>query len=466
MKARSKKMNKRENIYSLEGFGKVFRFTVRQTFKNKGYLVSFIIFVLVMTLMGPLQYLGQHAGQSAAEDSTGFDPTAVKVGDVTVINNTVVDITVDDLSALYEVEDDEESGLLRENITISNLYDSNISPGGEEILSSLGEEDLVIFINMDEKGFKVDGVVSEDSTIGVSELDKMTKIVQETFDEKRLEDNDLSDEDVQMITSGTNTGGVYSEDEYISEGTKTVAGQNYMFYMLGFSMIVFIVVSMSNSYIITSVTEEKQSKLVESLLVSVRPMALLLGKVCGMMSYVVLVLVCGVIGSNISSYVMKNVFNISESEFSTGAFDFSIFKDIGAVGAICLTLSIILAFLAFGMVGGLFGSMCNKTEDMQTATGNVMTISMFGYFAAIFAGMMDNDILNKVIVMIPPFSFFTTPVSFVTGRIGAPLLILSYVIQLATIVGIIMLSAKAYRNLLLSDSTTPKLKTIFKSMKG
>ena len=461
-------MNKRENIYSLDGFSKVFKFTMRQTFKNKGYLVSFIIFVLCMTLMGPIQYLGQHAGQSAAEDSTGFSPADVSISDVTIINNTTVELKVDDLPELYERDEDadQEAGLLRDNITISNIYDSNISPTGEEILNNLGEEDVVILINMDETGYKIDGVISEDSTIGVSDLDKMTTIVQDRFDEKRLEDNELSDEDVQMISSGINTGGVYSEDDYISEGTKTVAGQNYMFYMLGFSMIVFIVVSMSNSYIITSVTEEKQSKLVESLLVSVRPMALLLGKVCGMMSYVVLVLVCGVIGSNLSSLVMKNVFNISESEFSSGAFNFSIFKDFGVVGAICLTLSIILAFLAFGMVGGLFGSMCNKTEDMQTATGNVMTISMLGYFAAIFGAMIDNDIVNKVAAIIPPFSFFTTPVAFVSGRIGVPLLILSYVLQIAVIVGVIMLAARTYRNLLLSDSTTPKLKTIFKSMKG
>jgi ABC-type Na+ efflux pump permease subunit len=103
-------------------------------------------------------------------------------------------------------------------------------------------------------------------------------------------------------------------------------------------------------------------------------MALLMGKICGMMSYVVLLLGAGVIGSNISNQVMKNVFNISESEFSNRGFNFSIFKDFGVTGAVALLLSIVLAFLAFGIIAGLFGSTCNKTEDMQNATGNVMTI--------------------------------------------------------------------------------------------
>ena len=422
-----------------------------------------------MTLMGPIQYLGQHAGASAADESMNFNAAKAEVGEVTIYNDTLVDITPEDFPELYAEEadiEDPEVGILRSDIVVSGFTDSNHPPTDDERLKLLGKEDVAVIIKMSETGFTVNGVVTEDSTVSVDDLDKITEVVKENFDEKRLAETDISDEDIQMITSGVNTSGVYSEDEYISEGSKTVAGQNYMFYMLGFSMIIFIVVSMSSSYIITSVTEEKQSKLVESLLVSVRPMALLLGKVCGMMSYVVLVLICGVIGSNVSNFVMKNVFMISEDEFSNSGFNFSIFKDFGVVGAICLILSIILAFLAFGMIAGLFGSTCNKTEDIQNATGNVMTISMFSYFAAILSGAFDNDIVNMIGAIVPPFSFFTTPVAYVTGRINTPMLILSYAIQIALIIGIVMLSAKAYRNLLLSDSTTQKFKTILKSAKG
>jgi ABC-type Na+ efflux pump permease subunit len=269
-----------------------------------------------------------------------------------------------------------------------------------------------------------------------------------------------------MIFSGVSTSSVVEESNYVAEANRTVSQMNYMFYMLGFAMIIFIVISMSNSYIITSVTEEKQSKLVESLLVSVRPMALLMGKICGMMSYVVMLLVCGVIGSNISNAVMKNVFSISESEFNNKGFNFSIFKDFGVFGAVCLLLSIVLGFLAFGTVSGLFGSTCNKTEDIQDATGNVMMITMFSYFIAIGIGVADMDILNVIASLVPPLSFFTAPVAYVTGRIGIAVLIVSYIIQILLIIGIMMLSAKSYRNLLLSDSTTPKLRTIFKSAKG
>ena len=458
-------MNKRENIYSLEGFSKVFKFTVRQTFKNKGYLLSFVIFVLVMTLMGPLQYLGQSAGQGAAEDSMNFNSAEVDVDNIYIYDQLGVIQSSDNVKDLYESrgkDDDKEAGITSDKIHVEDATDAS----EDSIISGLKKKDVAVVITASETGYKVNGIIADDSDVEIDDLDGITEVIKDDFDTKRFEDNDVKAEDAQMIFSGVNTDGVTSETEYLSKESKAISGQKYMFYMLGFSMIVFIVVSMSASYIITSVTEEKQSKLVESLLVSVRPMALLLGKVCGMMSYVVLLLVCGVIGSNISGYVMENVFNITEEKFSNSGFNFSIFKDFGVVGGVALVLSVILAFLAFGMISGLFGSTCNKTEDMQNATGNVMTISMISYFAAVAAGGMDNDIVNKLIALIPPFSYFAAPVTYVTGRISAPILIVSYVIQIALIVGIVVISAKSYRNLLLSDSTTQKLKTIFKSAKG
>ena len=465
-------MNKRENIYSLEGFGKVFRFTMRQTFKNKGYLVSFVMFVLMMTLMGPIQYLSQRAGQGAAEDSMSFNPAVVEVDNIYIYNETAVPIDKSSLEELYktddaEKQDDAESGkgITEDKVQICELLEG-INTDEATMMEQLTDKDMLIFISMDQKGFYVNGVVSQDTKVNTEDLDNVTEFVKNVFDEKRLESSDVSAEDAQMIFSGVNTHGVVSESDYKSEASQTVTRERFMFYMLGYSMIIFIVVSMSTSYIITSVTEEKQSKLVESLLVSVRPMALLLGKVCGMMSYVVILLTCGVIGSNISNIVMKNVFNITEAEFSNKGFNFSIFKDFGVFGGVALALSIILAFLAFGMISGLFGSTCNKTEDIQNATGNVMTFSMVSYFVAIGIGCMDNDIANMIGTLIPPFSFFTAPVAYVTGRIGIVVLLAAYAIQIVLIVLIVRLSAKSYRNLLLSDSTTQKLSAIFKSAKG
>ena len=461
---RSRVMNSRENIYSLKGFDKVFKFTMKQTFKNKGYRASFIIFVLVMTFMGPIQYVGQRAGQGAAEEGFGFDPSSAAADNIYIYDNTQTLSGAKDVKALYESESKSDESE-KEGLTEKSIH---IGENAADIKSAddLKDKDVMVVIDVDKEGYKVSGIVAKDSKVKVDELDSISEIVKESFDKKRLENANLDKDSVSVLSRGVETSGVKAESDYLAEENKNVAKMNYMFYMLGFSMIVFIVVSMSTSFIITSVTEEKQSKLVESLLVSVRPMALLMGKVCGMLSYVVLLLVAGVIGSNLSNMVMKNAFGISKEEFGGRGFDFSIFKDFGITGGIALLVSIILAFLLFGMISGLFGSTCNKTEDIQNATGNVMTISMLCYFAAIAVGAMDKDIVNMLASIIPPFSFFVAPVSYVTGRIELPILLVSYVLQIILVVLVIRLSARSYRNLLLSDSGTPKFATILKSSKG
>jgi len=43
------KTSRGNDIYRMDGIGKVFRFTLTQTFKNKGYLISYIKMVSAVT---------------------------------------------------------------------------------------------------------------------------------------------------------------------------------------------------------------------------------------------------------------------------------------------------------------------------------------------------------------------------------------------------------------------------------
>ena len=59
--------NSRENIYSLVGFKKVFRFTFQQTIKNKSFLILAIVMILMMGLMKPLMYLMDKSNRATSE---------------------------------------------------------------------------------------------------------------------------------------------------------------------------------------------------------------------------------------------------------------------------------------------------------------------------------------------------------------------------------------------------------------
>ena len=148
-------------------------------------------------------------------------------------------------------------------------------------------------------------------------------------------------------------------------------------------------------------------------------MALLMGKILGMMTYISVVLCVGLVSSKISDFVMENVMHVNMEATASSGIDLSIFTGMGTGSLILCILTMVIGFLSFSILSGLFGSACTKMEDIQIA-----------------------------------------------GRVELPIVIISYVIQIALLILLVLLSAKTYRNLLLSDSSTPKLKAIFKSAKA
>lgn len=432
----------RENIYSLKGFSKVYSFTVKQTFKNKAYIASILVFMVVFICMGPLNYFMTKSSTESAEKAMNTDLEKIEMENVYISNESGFDIS---------------------DIKLGKAKVTFTKPSEQK---TLGEKDINISITKEEAGYKVKGVIGDSSAISVSDVNAITDTVKENFDEARMKSLSISDKDIQKISKGIGHDSVMTQEEYIEEESKTISGNKYMKYILGFSILIFMMVTMSNSYIISSVTEEKQSKLVESLLVSVRPMALLMGKILGMMTYISVVLCVGLVSSKISDFIMENVMHVNMEATASTGFDLSIFTGMGTGSLILCILTMVIGFLSFSILSGLFGSACTKMEDIQNATGNIMTISMIGYFVSFSAGMMDKTVVNYLLALIPPFSYYTLPVMYIAGRVELPIVIISYVIQIALLILLVLLSAKTYRNLLLSDSSTPKLKAIFKSAKA
>ena len=71
----------------------------------------------------------------------------------------------------------------------------------------------------------------------------------------------------------------YENPELLSSDAKFVL-------QYGYSILVLMLITISSSYIIRSVVEEKASRLVEFLMVSVKPLALILGKILAVMTYI------------------------------------------------------------------------------------------------------------------------------------------------------------------------------------
>ena len=451
------KQNSRENIYSMTGFGKVFRFTLAQTLKNKGLLVPAIIMIVMMALMKPMMYFFAGSG-SKASDSMNASLRDIEAEKMCVYNETEVPISLMDL--VTDPGTPEDKGLKADNIS----FVESGAIGEAELIGELGPKDILIIINTDPKGYKVNGIISDNSEVEVRSLDKATEYVETIFEDVRKKNMGLDDDTLKAL-SGVSTDGVLTEKDYKSEQEKTMGRNEYSGIMIAFAMIVLIVSSLASSYIVASVNEEKSSKLAESLLVSVRPMALLLGKIVAMLIFIFGTILLGVSLSMVVEKIMVSAFHVDFSAAAQGnTFNMAIFTGYGVVGFVILVAELMLALCSFGVLSGILGSACSQTEDQQSATTIVMMLSMVGYFASMYGGM--NDDLIMPFSLIPPISCFTAPVAYIGGRIGIEILLASFVIQAVVLVALVILAAKTYRVLLLSDSSRPKLASILAATKG
>ena len=90
-------------------------------------------------------------------------------------------------------------------------------------------------------------------------------------------------EQVELVNSAFSVQ-VVTESEYFSR--ESIAFETKFAVQYVYSILVMLISIMSASYIARAIVEEKASKLVELLMVSVRPLALILGKILAVMVFV------------------------------------------------------------------------------------------------------------------------------------------------------------------------------------
>ena len=103
------------------------------------------------------------------------------------------------------------------------------------------------------------------------------------LDTARYAQQDAEPEQIATLTSPYETS-VQSVEEYL-EGEEDRSDTRFGVQMI-YSVVLLILCTFASSFIIQKVIEEKASKLVELLMVSVSPLAMLVGKILAVMTYV------------------------------------------------------------------------------------------------------------------------------------------------------------------------------------
>lgn len=402
----------------LSGTGQVYRFTLSQLLKSRANRVTLIIMVLLAAVSMPLTAL---LGGETPETSDTAGLTSVRVDNRT-------DLVLDFSGDAYWADTD--------------------------FSADAGEPDAVVTITGDETGYQV--AVSGADDVDQSELRLLADAVQTAIRDACVRAAGLSSRQLEALTAST------GEEDSHEDG---------FWVQYGYSILAMILCLMSASYVIRAVVEEKDSRLVELLLVSVKPMALLAGKILAVMAFTFGWLLAMLAGFGVSCGLTAGLMGpgVLQKQLSgLLAAVPRVQEDLWQAAGVLLVLlvSLGLGYLTMSLIGGVAGACCSGMEEAGEATGPVMLLTMTGYLASCVVGAVSSGPVAVFSTLCPVVSIFCAPVQFAGGNVSIWLVLASWAIQAAVIWGLLTLASRVYAGLIVHRGSRVKLRELMSMAKG
>ncbi len=221
----------------------------------------------------------------------------------------------------------------------------------------------------------------------------------------------------------------------------TVKGSTRTTSVIGL-VLVFLMLSQYNAWILIGVMEEKSSRVIEVLLAAVRPIQLLTGKVLGI----------GLVAFAQASVIV--------------AFALALAKAVGSDllhGTAPMVLASTLLWLVLGYafycwVYAAAGSMAERQDQVQSLAFPLSLPIVFGYIISLTAaGSGSASSFFKVLAYLPPTAPFAMPVLVGFGTVTWWEFSASVVISLVCTVGVARLATSIYRRAILRTGRRVRL---------
>ena len=200
--------------------------------------------------------------------------------------------------------------------------------------------------------------------------------------------------------------------------------------------------------VLTGVVEEKQSRVVEVVLSTVRARDLLMGKVFGI----------GVLG-------IVQLFVFLVAALAAAALTNTLVLPSTTPGAIgLLALWFVLGYALYSTALGFLGALASRMEEASNASTPVTMVAMISYFVAIFAVVNDpHGTVAVIATYLPPSAPFVVPLRAAFDAIGPVEIALSVLVTLAGIWILFSVGARVYAGAVLQTAGRMKLRDAWRS---
>ena len=459
------------NSSAARGWQKVFGFTFVQFVKTKSFIVSSIIIgVIVILLVGGLNIIPKLAG--AGDIITGSGDTSVEMNFRTVY--------LADEAGILTDEDTEALGNYGFHFTPSDKTADKLI----EETSTADEGQAVILISADEddgtiSGYSVKVYYSPDTDS--ASIDAAAGFVSGMVTYRNMINCGVSPENFEASQRYVNTSKI---EAGAGEWSVFETMINYIVPMV-VSLILFILIFAYGQIVAQSIAIEKTSRVMELLLTSVRPLAVVIGKVLAMgLISLLQFLMIGILGVvsfaatapfGIGGDIMKIMDNPALQTGQNADIAQALTSSFGTLSPltfILIFLIFILGFLFFALIAALVGASVSRMEDLAQAMQPYSLLGVLGFYLAYLPVMTTMNNLESGAASIsgmqmfsyffPISSPFALPSALLLGTLSLPQVLIAVLILAAFDVLVAVVVARVYEMIILHNGSRLKFGEIIK----
>ena len=310
-----------------------------------------------------------------------------------------------------------------------------------------GEIDDAIMIEKQEENIKVRYIV-ESTALMTSVPELLVNTINTLYTDMQINKLGLTEAELQSITPNF---------EFSIEQTDEEEASGNVLVMMLMSIVLFYAIYFCAYQVSSSITTEKTSKIMETLVTSTTPTTIVLGKTIGIgiVGLVQMILIVGTALISAKTFL--------DPELLNSVLDMS---NITIYLGIITIVYFILGYFAYALLYALTGSTVSKPEDIQSANQPVALIAVVGFYLAYFTMMNPTSELNVFASLCPISSPFCMPFRIMMGLASGTDVAISIAILVVTILIIAKVAIKIYSNAILNYGTKMSLKDIIKMYKN
>lgn len=453
------------------GWKKVFGFTFTQYVRSKSFIVGTIIVCLITVLLvGGLNIIPKAMGAGSSITGSGSSDSELALNRVYLIDESGL-LTSEDTQKM------EANGVKLQSTdkTASALIDE---------LSGAEAGSALVKITAEQSGSEVIGydvkTYYSPDTDGTS-VDTITQMVSGLVTYRNMMNAGVSPEDFAATQRYVSTSKIQAgSDEWNVFETMI----NYVVPIV-ISLILFIMIFAYGQTVAQSIATEKTSRVMELLLTSVRPLAVVIGKVLAMGCVSILqFLLIGVVGG--VSFAATAPFGIGgdlvnmiqNADVQTGSNAEIVEAFNGSLGSmtplsfVLIFVIFVLGFLFYALIAALVGASVSRMEDLAQAMQPYSLLGVLGFYLAYFPAMFSMDSLETGAAsdsMLQTFSYyfpvsspFSLPAALMVGRLSLPEAFVAVLILAAFVVLVAVIVARVYEMIILHNGSRLKFMDIIK----